>query len=105
MTEFKGALTEQFVCQQLKPKKELFYWTAANGTAEIDFLVQDQNQVIPIEVKAEENLKAKSMKEYITKYGPQKAIRAAMVTYLPKEKNLINMPLYAIGEIFGRESN
>jgi uncharacterized protein len=104
MTEFKGALTEQFVCQQIKPTKDLYYWTAANGTAEIDFVIQDQNQVIPIEVKAEENLKAKSMKEYITKYSPEKAIRAAMVTYMPKERNLVNLPLYAMGEVFGRES-
>jgi uncharacterized protein len=102
MTEFKGALTEQFVCQQLKPLKDLYYWTAANGTAEIDFLVQDQNQVIPIEVKAEENLKAKSMKEYIAKYSPEKAYRAAMVTYKLKDNTLINMPLYAIGEVFGK---
>jgi uncharacterized protein len=100
MTEFKGALTEQFACQQLKPIKELFYWTAASGTAEIDFLIQDQNQVIPLEVKAEENLKAKSMKEYIAKYKPERALRAAMVPYQNKDQGLSNIPLYAIAEVF-----
>ena len=50
LTEYKGALTEQFVCQQLKTKTEIYYWTAENATAEIDFIVQYQNEAIPIEM-------------------------------------------------------
>lgn len=98
LTEFKGALTEQFVCQQLKIKNELFYWVASNGTAEVDFLVQSKNEIIPIEVKAEENLKAKSLKVYVEKFSPKKAIRTSMNNYR-EESWLTNIPLYAIGEI------
>ncbi len=97
--EFKGALTEQFVCQQLKPKTELYYWTATNASAEIDFLVQHQNQIIPIEVKAEENLKAKSLKLFVEKYSSTTAIRTSMSMYR-KETWLTNIPLYAIGFVF-----
>ena len=64
--EFKGALTEQYVLQQLKTFKELetHYWTNDRGGAEIDFVVDDGSSVVPIEVKAEMNLKAKSLKTY-----------------------------------------
>ena len=98
LTEFKGALTEQFVCQQLAIKKEIFYWTIANATAEIDFVIQDENEIIPIEVKAEENLKAKSLKVYVEKFSPKIAVRTSMNKYRV-ESWLINIPLYAIGEI------
>jgi uncharacterized protein len=97
MTEFKGALTEQFVCQQLKLKdtKHLFYWSAERATAEIDFVIQDQNEPIPIEVKAEENLQAKSVKVYIEKYKPRKVLRASMSKYR-EVGELTNVPLYAL---------
>ena len=98
LTEFKGALTEQFVCQQLKIKKELYYWTATNATAEVDFIMQSQNEIIPIEVKAEENLKSKSLKVYVEKHAPKTAIRTSMSKYR-KEDWLINIPLYGISEI------
>jgi uncharacterized protein len=98
LTEFKGALTEQFVCQQLKIKKEIFYWSVANTTAEIDFVLQDKNEIIPIEVKAEENLKSKSLKVYFEKFSPKIAIRTSMNKYRV-ESWLTNIPLYAIGEI------
>ena len=62
LTEYNGALTEQFVCQQLKIKTDLHYWTTQNATAEIDLIIQFQNQITSIEVKAEENLKSKSLK-------------------------------------------
>ena len=68
LTEFKGAATEQFVCQQLKIKTEIYYWMAPNATAEIDFIFQQKNEVIPIEVKAEENLKSKSLKVFVEKF-------------------------------------
>ena len=98
LTEFKGALTEQFVCQQLKIKKELYYWTATNATAEVDFIMQSQNEIIPIEVKAEENLKSKSLKVYVEKHAPKTAIRTSMSKYR-QEDWLINIPLYGISEI------
>ena len=64
--EFKGALTEQFVLQQLKTLEnmDLFYWTNDQGTAEIDFLLEYDGRVIPLEVKAGINLQAKSLKVY-----------------------------------------
>ncbi len=98
LQEFKGALTEQFVCQQLKIKNELYYWVASNATAEIDFVLQYQSEIIPIEVKAEENLKSKSLKVYVEKYAPNIAIRSSMSNYR-KEDWLINIPLYAIESI------
>lgn len=69
--EFKGALTEQFVAQQLKAAdRELYYFSTKNSTGEIDFLIQQDMQCIPIEVKAEENLRAKSLKAFCEKYRP-----------------------------------
>jgi uncharacterized protein len=95
LTEFKGALTEQFVCQQLKITEELYYWTAENANAEVDFLLQYQNQIIPIEVKAEENLKAKSLKVFVDKYSSKTAIRTSMSKYRQQDW-LTNIPLYGI---------
>jgi len=98
--EFKGALTEQFVLQQFIMQKDIvtYYWSAENATAEIDFLIQTQGKIIPIEVKAAENLKAKSLKVYTEKFGPSLAIRTSMSDYR-QEYWLTNLPLYAIGEI------
>ncbi|NUO00584.1 MAG: ATP-binding protein [Saprospiraceae bacterium] len=98
LTEFKGALTEQFVAQQLKTEHELYYWTASNATAEIDFLIQSRNGVIPIEVKAEENLKAKSLKVFAEKYKPGVAIRSSMSPFR-EQTWMINVPLYAISTL------
>ncbi|AFA47984.1 hypothetical protein Awo_c12000 [Acetobacterium woodii DSM 1030] len=71
--EFKGALTEQYVLQQLKTLEgiETYYWTNDRGSAEIDFLVDNGSDVFPIEVKAETNLKAKSLKTYYEKFSPK----------------------------------
>lgn len=96
LTEFKGALTEQYVCQQLKLQYQLFYWTAEKATAEIDFVIQQEANIIPIEVKAEVNLKSKSMKVYRENFSPEIAIRTSMSMY-EKRGGLIDMPLYAIG--------
>ena len=98
--EFKGALTEQFVLQQLVVNKEFatYYWSAENATAEIDFLVQYAGQVVPIEVKAEENLQAKSLKTFYQKYKSLTAIRTSMSDFR-KEDWLTNLPLYAISEL------
>jgi predicted AAA+ superfamily ATPase len=61
-------LTEQYVCQQLNNKIDIYYWTAANATSEIDVVLQQSNEIIPVEVKAEENLKAKSLKVFVERY-------------------------------------
>lgn len=98
LIEFKGALTEQFVCQELKLNYELFYWTAENATAELDFIIQKEQEIIPIEVKAEENLKAKSLKVFVENFENKNAIRTSMNKYR-KEDWLENMPLYCVMSI------
>ena len=96
-TEFKGALTEQYVCQQLKTVEdlEIFYYTNDRGSCEIDFVVDTGEQIVPVEVKAEENLRAKSLKVYREKFMPNVSIRTSMSDY-KKEEWLINLPLYAV---------
>lgn len=96
-TEFKGALAEQFVMQQLRLKSESFigYWTNERSTAEVDFIVQNEGEIIPIEVKSGENLRAKSFKQFCEKYKPDKAVRASMAPY-KKEEWMTNIPLYGI---------
>lgn len=98
-TEFKGALTEQYVCQQLKSLEDLgvYYYTNDRGSCEIDFVIDTGDTVVPVEVKAEVNLKAKSLKTYREKFSPEKSIRSSMADY-KKEDGLINLPLYAIGQ-------
>jgi predicted AAA+ superfamily ATPase len=95
LTEFKGAFTEQYVAQELKLRFDLVYWSAENATAEIDFIIQKELDVKPIEVKAEENLKAKSLKVYREKYNSPNGIRTSMSPYR-KEEWLENLPLYAV---------
>jgi predicted AAA+ superfamily ATPase len=95
LTEYKGAATEQFVCQQLTIRHALFYWAVENATAKVDFLLQARNEIIPIEVKAEENLKSKSLKVYAEKYSPSTVIRTSMNSYR-QESWMTNIPLYAI---------
>lgn len=98
--EFKGALTEQYVCQQLKTIENLpiYYYTNERGACEIDFVIDTGTQIIPVEVKAETNLKAKSLKTYYEKFSPQLAIRTSMADY-KREEWLLNLPLYAINQI------
>lgn len=98
--EFKGALTEQYVCQQLKTIDDLdvYYYTNDRGSSEVDFVVNTGEKIIPVEVKAEVNLKAKSLKTYQEKYSPEVCIRTSMTDY-KKEEWLINLPLYAIDQI------
>ena len=95
--EFKGALTEQFVLQQLitNPNLNIYYYTNDNGSCEVDFLVDTGDNVVPVEVKAEVNLKAKSLRMYVEKFSPRIAIRTSMTDY-KSEDWLVNLPLYAI---------
>ena len=99
-TKFKGSFTEQFVLTELKSNKDIpiFYWSAEKATAEIDFVIQLGTNIIPIEVKASENLQAKSLKTFIEKYKTTKNVRTSMSNYR-KEEKLINIPLYSIGNI------
>ena len=94
--EFKGALTEQYVLQQIKTLANVdnYYWTNDRGNAEIDFLIDTGGELIPIEVKAETNLKAKSLKTFCEKFSPKIAIRTAMTDY-KEEDWLLSLPLWA----------
>jgi predicted AAA+ superfamily ATPase len=95
--EFKGALTEQYVLQQLVTIREitLHYWSAENARAEVDFIFQFAGEIVPLEVKAAENLKAKSLRIYSDKFQPAVAIRTSTSDFR-KESWLVNLPLYAI---------
>ena len=103
-TEFKGAFTEQLVLQQLLSKGGTpYYWSSDKTPAEIDFVVETADRVIPIEVKAEENVRAKSMSTYISSHPDDhlKGLRISMKGY-ENQGWMVNYPLYAISEI-GKE--
>ncbi len=95
--EFKGALTEQYVLQQLIAGTEFtpYYYSETKSEGEIDFLIQKGTNIVPIEVKAEENLKAKSLRVYCHKFKPQMAIRTSMSNYREQDW-MINVPLYVL---------
>lgn len=99
-SEFKGALTEQFVLQEMLSAGvfSIYYWTAERSTAEIDFVIQHKNAVFPAEVKAEENLQSKSLKTFHQKYNPQLSLRFSMSDYR-RQDWMINVPLYAVGAL------
>lgn len=98
--EFKGALTEQYVAQELRCNLGLSpcYWSAEQATAEVDFIFQHKSKIYPLEVKAEENLKAKSLKLYSDKYRPNIAIRTSMSDYRHNDW-LLNLPLYGLSQL------
>ncbi len=95
--EFKGALTEQYVLQQLIDGTEYtpYYYSETKSEGEIDFLIQKGTDIVPIEVKAEENLKAKSLRVYCDKFKPKTAIRTSMSNYREQEW-MVNVPLYVL---------
>lgn len=99
-SEFKGALTEQFVLQQLIADNDfpIYYWSAMRSTAEVDLVIQHGGEIIPIEVKSEENLQAKSLKVFVDTFKPGQAFRTSMSDYREQEW-LVNIPLYAISEL------
>jgi hypothetical protein len=99
-TEFKGALTEQYACQEMKllNNARIAYWTNEGATAEVDFVLQLGSRIIPVEVKAATNLKAKSLAVYREKFKPDAAIRTSLADH-KKTGNLIDIPLYALGEL------
>lgn len=99
--EFKGALTEQYVLQQLKTVKDLsvYYWSADNSQGEIDFLVQHEADIIPMEVKAEENLKSKSLRAFVQRNEGLHGMRLSMSAYREQDW-MTNYPLYAVCGLF-----
>lgn len=109
--EFKGALTEQYVCQELQNYSDVletnYYWSSS-ATAEVDFLVSDGWDVYPLEVKAGVTMNAKSLKLYREKYSPKWALRTSLLPYERNEvSKTINIPLYmlfALGKELEAES-
>ncbi|MDR0872022.1 MAG: AAA family ATPase [Prevotellaceae bacterium] len=96
-TEYKGALAEQFVFQELNLIEDVpVYYFSPDSQMEIDFVIQNEDDaIVPIEVKAEENLQAKSLKTYCEKFHPKTAIRTSLSDYR-KESWMTNVPLYII---------
>lgn len=96
-TEFKGSLTEQFVCQQLISECGIvpYYWSSKDATAEVDFIFQNDDEIIPVEVKAKINLQAKSLKQYRETYNPNTAFRFSLSDYV-NHGVLKDIPLYAL---------
>lgn len=99
-TEFKGAMAEQYVLQQLlaETKHTPYYYSGSKSTYETDFLIQKGTEVVPIEVKAENNLKSKSLRVYCDKYNPAEAIRLSSADYIDQGW-MKNVPLWAAGSI------
>lgn len=95
--EFKGALTEQYVLQQLisDTRYNPYYFGTEKATFEQDFLIQKGKDIVPIEVKAGENIRSQSLKAYCDKYKPNKAVRFSTLKYMDQGW-MENIPLYAV---------
>ncbi len=100
MTEFKGALTEQYVMQELKTLNldYIGYWTNERSTSEVDFVIQKENSVIPIEVKSGENLRSRSFTLFCQNFSPDKALKTSALPYR-EDKTVLNVPLYGISAV------
>lgn len=98
-TEFKGALTENYVAQEwtATQQKKLYYWTS-EGTAKVDFLIEEEHEIYPLEVKAGTSQKKKSLLSYEQKYSPSKLLRTSTMN-LKHDGALCNYPLYLISRI------
>ena len=96
-SDFKGALTEQYVLQQLLVKSSLsvYYWSSENSRGELDFLLQGEEKIIPVEVKAEENLQSKSLKTFVERNPGLHGVRFSMSPYREQDW-LTNYPLYSL---------
>jgi len=99
-TEFRGSLTEQYAAMQLHAAlgRAPWYWTNGGGTAEVDFLIPRDQDVVPIEVKANRNLKAKSLRVYCDKFAPALAVRSSLAPYA-RHGETVDLPLYALGTL------
>ncbi len=100
MTEFKGALTEQYVMQELKTLNldYIGYWTNERSTSEVDFVIQKENSVIPIEVKSGEHLRSRSFTLFCQNFSPDKALKTSALPYR-EDKTVLNVPLYGISAV------
>ena len=99
--EFKGTFTEQYVLEQLIADGiSVFYFDSDSTKLELDFLIQNGSRLVPIEVKAEENLQSKSLRQFKLNCPDSLPVRVSMADYREQE-NLINLPLYAVGRIAG----
>ena len=99
--EFKGALTEQFVQQELRAAAdaEPFYWTTADSRTEVDFLVELSGLVVPVEAKAALNLRAKSLKSYRERFAPPLSVRTSLAGLRREPGGLLDLPLYAVSNL------
>lgn len=95
-TEFKGSLTENYVCQQLAAAGSLHpcYWSSENSRGEVDFVYDFGGAVVPVEVKSETNLKSKSLKSFLSKYGIDQGIRLSLAGF-EEQPQVVNVPLFA----------
>ena len=100
ITEFKGSLTEQYVLQQLMASecKNIYYWSQDNSQGEVDFVLQKENKIFPIEVKAENNLQSKSLRLFVQRNQGLHGIRFSMSDRHEQEW-LTNYPLYAVESV------
>ena len=108
-TEYKGAFTENYVLQQLKSfgALDVYYFSKDNSTQEVDFLVQTAERIIPTEVKAEENVKSKSLKQFVTVDHADKhlkGLRCSMKSYIDQDW-MENIPLYGVLGYFNNQIN
>ncbi|MCK4642507.1 ATP-binding protein [bacterium] len=97
--DYKGAFVENYVAQQLRAQldTQLFYWESS-GNAEVDFVIQNDEEIVPLEVKAGINPKSKSLRVFQSKFSPPKLLRTTMLDYR-NDGGIINIPLYAICRI------
>lgn len=94
---YKGALSENYVAQALSAGgHDLYYWTSDSPTAEVDFVIQKEGKAIPIEVKYDENVHAKSLKHYVNRYQPKDVMRISARNFGKDENGMMAIPLYAV---------
>ena len=96
-TEFKGALTENFVLQSLVPQFDAVphYWSRLNPSYEVDFVIQHENDIIPIEVKSDTNIKSRSLKKYAETFASQTKLRVRFsMNNLRMDDEVLNIPLF-----------
>jgi predicted AAA+ superfamily ATPase len=104
--EFKGALTEQYICQEITAALDNtpYYWSAESSSGEIDFLYEDADRIVPIEVKAAENLRSKSLGAFCKKYRLRHAVRLSLSGYREQDW-MTNIPLYAASTLFSEDGS
>ena len=101
-TEFKGALTENFVLQSLVRKFECVprYWSQNNPPYEVDFLIQRENDIFPIEVKSEKNIASKSLKKFKELYADKIKLRVRFsLDNLKLDDDVLNIPLFTVNMV------